>query len=76
MSSDFNPEKFKALNASLLKLYIETGNASLLLERYLSLVTKGMFVSDNNGKFVGKDFTQHKAFCGSSIKSKLKACSK
>ena len=58
ITTDFNPEKYKALNSSLATIYSKTGNAALLLERYLSVVTRGSCISDDNGKFIERDFNQ------------------
>ena len=51
--------------------FIKTGDASGMLEAYLSVVTKGSCPNDDNGLFLVKDFDPRLSYVASPISGKL-----
>ena len=50
--------------------FIKTGDASSMLEAYLSVVTKGSCPNDENGLFLVKDFDPRLSYVASPISGK------
>ena len=51
--------------------FIKTGDASSMLEPYLSVVTKGSCPNDEDGLFLVKDFDPRLSYVASPISGKL-----
>ncbi|XP_072177389.1 DENN domain-containing protein 10-like [Diadema setosum] len=68
LAKDFNPEKYQTLGKILCRIYASTGNAAVILQSYLAVVTKGMCPSEDNGTFVVQDFEAKKAYAAGSVK--------
>ena len=51
--------------------FIKTGDASSMLEPYLSVVTKGSCPNDEDGSFLVKDFDPRLSYVASPISGKL-----
>lgn len=62
ISRDFNPEKYETLCHMFMRLYMQTGSASSILEGYLSIVTQGTCDSGENGKFSSGDYDKKQAY--------------
>jgi len=67
ITKDFCPEKYKGLCKIMSKKFIKTGDASSMLEAYLSVVTKGSCPNDDNGLFLVKDFDPRLSYVASPI---------
>ena len=67
---DFCPEKYKGLCKIMCNKFIKTGDASIMLEAYLSVVTKGSCPNDDNGLFLVKDFDPRLSYVASPISGK------
>ena len=68
LCKDFNPEKYSVLCQLFGKQYLQTGSAAAMLERYLSVLTRGTCNSDENGKFSVNDYGAKEAYAKSQIK--------
>lgn len=68
---DFCPEKYKALCKIMSSKFIKTGDASTMLESYLSVITKGSCSNDDNGLFLAKDFDPRMSYVASPISGKF-----
>lgn len=68
---DFCPEKYKGLCKIMCNKFIKTGDASSMLEAYLSVVTKGSCPNDENGLFLVKDFDPRLSYVASPISGKF-----
>ena len=68
---DFCPEKYKGLCKIMCNKFIKTGDASGMLEAYLSVVTKGSCPNDDNGLFLVKDFDPRLSYVATPISGKL-----
>ena len=62
VTRDFNPEKYECLSSILTKLYAKTGSPASMLERYLSVITKGKCNSEDNGMFIVAEYETRQAF--------------
>lgn len=51
--------------------FIKTGDASSMLEPYLSVVTKGSCPNEEDGLFLAKDFDPRLSYVASPISGKL-----
>lgn len=61
-SKDFNPEKYETLCRILSKTYCKTGNPAVLLKLYLSVITRGICTTEENGTFLAKDFERNRSY--------------
>ena len=68
---DFCPEKYKALCKIMSSKFMKTGDASTMLESYLSVITKGSCSNDDNGLFLAKDFDPRMSYVASPISGKF-----
>ncbi|GFR66068.1 protein FAM45A-like [Elysia marginata] len=68
LCKDFNPEKYSVLCQLFGRQYQQTGSAAAMLERYLSVLTRGTCNSDENGKFSVNDYGAKEAYAKSQIK--------
>ncbi|GFO07744.1 family with sequence similarity 45, member a [Plakobranchus ocellatus] len=68
LCKDFNPEKYSVLCKLFGGQYQQTGSAAAMLERYLSVLTRGTCNSDENGKFSVNDYGAKEAYAKSQIK--------
>ncbi|KAK7792192.1 hypothetical protein R5R35_005146 [Gryllus longicercus] len=59
-SKDFNAEKYETLCRILSKTYCKTGNPAVMLQLYLSVLTRGSCTTEENGTFLSKDFESRK----------------
>lgn len=71
LSRDFNPEKYETLCKIFLQQYQQTGSPTSILEGYLSVVTRGTCVNDENGKFLSADYDKRQAFARVCLKGML-----
>lgn len=67
-AKDFNPEKYAALNRVLCRMYIKHGSPVKMMEAYVTVLTKGICQSDENGSFLIKDYDVRKAYLAASVK--------
>ena len=70
MTRDFNPEKYRVLGRILLKLYLQTGSAAVMLENYLAVLTQGVCPSDESGYFNISGYSARNVFYQSSVGGK------
>ena len=68
---DFCPEKYKSLCKIMSSKFIKTGDASTMLESYLSVITKGSCSNDDSGLFLAKDFEPRMSYVASPISGKF-----
>lgn len=67
-AKDYNPEKYETLCRILSKRYCKTGNPSIVLQLYLSVVTRGICTTEENGTFLTTDFESRKNNVNTQIK--------
>lgn len=67
LARDFNPEKYESLCKILAKKYCDTGSPTSLLEAYLSVVTRGMCHTSENGKFSTSDYNIKHSYAKSNL---------
>uniref|UniRef100_A0A1A7XZK1 Family with sequence similarity 45, member A n=1 Tax=Iconisemion striatum TaxID=60296 RepID=A0A1A7XZK1_9TELE len=67
-AKDFNPEKYAALNKVLCRMYLKHGSPVKMMEAYITVLTKGICQSDENGSFLIKDYDVRKAYLAGSVK--------
>ncbi|CAL1578424.1 unnamed protein product [Knipowitschia caucasica] len=67
-AKDFNPEKYAALGRILCRTYVKYGSPVKMLESYITVFTKGLCQSDENGSFLIKDYDVRKAYLAGSVK--------
>ncbi|XP_068111598.1 DENN domain-containing protein 10 [Hyperolius riggenbachi] len=67
-AKDFNPEKYATFSRILSRIYLKQGSPVPMMERYISVFTKGSCLSENNGTFQCRDYDQRKAFMSGSVK--------
>ncbi|XP_033757595.1 DENN domain-containing protein 10-like [Pecten maximus] len=68
VAKDFNPEKYEELCKILSKRYQRSGNATSILESYLSVFTRGSCPTDDNGHFSAKEYGSKKAYLKSELR--------
>lgn len=59
-SKDLNAEKYETLCRILSKTYCKTGNPAIMLQLYLSVLTRGSCTTEENGTFLVRDFESRK----------------
>ncbi|ESO94949.1 hypothetical protein LOTGIDRAFT_239462 [Lottia gigantea] len=69
VTKDFNPERYETLCKLFSQLYIQTGNPAKILENYLSVMTRGVCVNGENGKFSLKEFDTKQAYGKSQVRT-------
>ncbi|KAF4532593.1 hypothetical protein B566_EDAN013371 [Ephemera danica] len=70
-TKDFNPEKYETLCRILSKTYCKTGNPVAMLTLYLSVATRGVCTTEENGTFLARDFDSSKNFTNTHVKELL-----
>ncbi|KAK6178152.1 hypothetical protein SNE40_012967 [Patella caerulea] len=68
VTKDFNPERYEALCRLFSHQYAQTGNPASVLENYLSVMTRGICVNGENGKFLSKEFDNIQAYAKSQLR--------
>ncbi|XP_063818778.1 DENN domain-containing protein 10 isoform X2 [Pseudophryne corroboree] len=68
VAKDYNPEKYAAFSRTLSRVYIKNGSPVPMVESYISVLTKGVCQSEENGTFVSRDYDQLKAYTSGSIR--------
>lgn len=58
----------------MLSKFIKCGDASSMLEPYLSVITKGSYSNGEDGLLLVKDFDPRKSYVASPISGKLHVC--
>ncbi|XP_069756169.1 DENN domain-containing protein 10 isoform X2 [Narcine bancroftii] len=71
-SKDFNPEKYAAFGKVLCRMYMKYGNPARIMEGYISVLTNGIWETEENGSFLTKDYDATKAYLAGSIKDVVK----
>lgn len=71
LCKDFNPEKYGTLCDMFCRQYKKSGNAAVMLEAYLSVVTRGMCNNDDNGKFSVNDYSKEQAFATCCLRGEI-----
>ena len=64
---DFCPEKYKNLCKIMINKFIKSGDASSMLEPYLSVITKGSCSNGMDGSLAVKDFDPRMSYVASPI---------
>ncbi|XP_039214360.1 DENN domain-containing protein 10 isoform X2 [Crotalus tigris] len=67
-TKDFNPEKYAAFSRILCRIYLKYRTPVKMMESYISVLTKGICQSEENGSFLSKDFDIRKAYLAGSVK--------
>ena len=67
-AKDYNPEKYETLCRILSKRYCKTGNPAVVLQLYLSVLTRGVCTTEENGTFLTADFEARKNNVNTQIK--------
>lgn len=67
-AKDFNPEKYAAFTRVLCRMYTKHGSPVKMMEGYISVLTKGICQSDENGSFLIKDYDVRNAYLSGSVK--------
>ncbi|KAM5131893.1 DENN domain-containing protein 10 [Mantella aurantiaca] len=65
---DYNPEKYAAFGRILSRVYERRGSPVPVVETFISVFTKGICQSEDNGSFLSRDYDQRKAFMSGSVK--------
>ncbi|KAK6633045.1 hypothetical protein RUM43_012788 [Polyplax serrata] len=71
-ASDYNPEKYDNLCRILSKRYCKTGDPTVVLQLYLSVMTGGVCTTEENGMFSLTDFQSRRKPENSDIKDLIK----
>lgn len=71
VTKDFNPEKYEILCRILLRKYRKSGNPALLLESYLSVLTRGSCSTEENGRFSVQDYDVKRSYANTKLKGSL-----
>ncbi|XP_066994835.2 putative DENN domain-containing protein 10 B [Anabrus simplex] len=72
-TNDLNPEKYETLCRILSKTYCKTGNPGVMLQLYLSVVTRGSCTTEENGTFFARDFETRKSQPNTMLKELIQA---
>ncbi|XP_068745894.1 DENN domain-containing protein 10-like [Montipora capricornis] len=67
IAKDFCPEKYKNLCKIMINKFIKSGDASSMLEPYLSVITKGSCSNGMDGSLAVKDFDPRMSYVASPI---------
>ncbi|XP_069835772.1 DENN domain-containing protein 10 isoform X2 [Dendropsophus ebraccatus] len=68
LAKEFNPEKYSALSRVLSRIYLKSGSPVAMMERYLSVLTRGGCQSEENGTFLWRDYPQREAYLSAAVK--------